>query len=106
MINAYLRDDITLKTVSTQDEWNTNGYTSATIKVRVEYKTHMIQNAKGEDVESNMQIFMKTMTLDKHRNRIVVEGIEYAILKIQRLKSFRSGNSGGHIQIWLALSTT
>ena len=86
MINAYMNDEITLKT-STLDQWNKATYAETTIKGRFEYKTKLIRNLQGEQVVSSARVFLADQTIG-HNDKIIYGGKEYSILSIEQMKDF------------------
>lgn len=86
MINAYMKDSITVKT-ATRDQWGTSSYESSTIKGRFEFKTKLVRNLEGEQVVSTATLYLPLMTL-LHDDKIVYESKEYSILNIEQVKDF------------------
>lgn len=86
MINAYLTDQITVKT-STLDKWGTATESSQVIKGRIDFRTKMVRNLQGEQVVSSAKVYLPTMTIG-HKDKIVYNLKEYSILNIEEVKDF------------------
>jgi len=86
MINAYLKDTITVSTV-TLDTWGTATKASATVKARFEFRTKMVRNLAGEQVISSAKVYLPIMTIT-HKDKIVYLTKEYSILNIEQVKDF------------------
>ena len=88
MINAYLRDDITIKTI-TYGEWGEGLETSTVIQGRIEFRTKMVRNLQGEVVVSNALVYLPLITIG-HKDKIIYNEQEYSILSIEEKKDFSS----------------
>lgn len=88
MISAYLTELVTVVVPGGRDAWGSRtGDTSESARARVEYKTKLVRNERGEEVASHHQVLMEERTLT-HEHRIVVDGVERAILSIGRAADF------------------
>lgn len=89
MIESYLdKDAVTHKKSNGFDQWNEpEATTDATIDARVIYETRLIRDRNGEQVVSSMQVIVEDQTIG-HDDKITVDGTDYDILRIQKLKDF------------------
>lgn len=109
MLNAYSVDEIVITQNVSKDDWREplSAY-SISIMGYVNYKTVLIRNIKGEQVTSQIQIYISKHRLDDlltqaltHEDRIYsINGIviDKAIMKIDTPKHF----SMPHYEIYLA----
>lgn len=97
MIGVYSGDSITLKSKTSDDQWNTTTYSSSTVSCRIEYKTQLVKNQAGEDVKSEIMIFLENDISVNHGDKVLVNSKEYAIIKIDQRKDF----SLSHTEIYL-----
>lgn len=97
-INCYMVDTVTFVRWDSSNIYQTETTTNITLSVKLYYQTKLLQNEKGEDVESMMKVIMKDRVINKHKDRIIVDGTTYAILKVEKPKSWVST---GHIEVWL-----
>lgn len=86
MINAYMTDNLTLRTV-TLDKWNAPTNSDVLIKGRFEFKTKLIRNLQGEQVVSTAVVWLPLTTIT-HKDKIIYEGVVYSILNITEAKDF------------------
>jgi hypothetical protein len=86
LINAYLTDDIIIKTV-TYGTWGGVTTVSTTLKGRFEYKTRLIRDLQGEQVVSSARVYLPIRSIS-HKDKIVYESKEYSILNIEVFKDF------------------
>ena len=91
-------DSVTFVRWDSSNIYQTETTTNITLKVKLYKQTKLLQDDRGEDVESQMKIIMKDRTINKHKDRFIVDGTTYAILKIDKPKSWIST---GHIEVWL-----
>ncbi len=99
MINAYSRDTMILKRLDSTDSFNTPTFKpDITLKCRIERKTTFLKTDESQNVESKMMIYFHNRELTKLEDRVIIDGVEYSILKLDKLRSFYSG---GHYQIWV-----
>lgn len=97
MINAYLVDDIVLHRASAYDKYN-EPLPDAEIKLKgkVEIKTTIVKDIKGENVISSMSVMLKTTTIT-HEDFIEFDGKEYAIITFSKPRDF----SWGYMEVFL-----
>jgi len=88
MIKAYLTDTIIIKTI-TYDKWGEGSEETETIKGRIEYKTKMVRNEKGEQVVSSARVMLESRTLG-HKDKINFDSTDHAILNIAKIKDFNN----------------
>jgi hypothetical protein len=98
MIGAYLTESITIRYLTALDEWNTATYTDVAAKARVEWRDKLIRNAKGEQIISAALVYLAgEITPITNADRIVIAGIEHAILRVDKIADF----SVSHFEIWI-----
>lgn len=103
MISAYCIDDITIIRHGGYDSWNEPlAPTDIDVKGKIEYKTRLVRDLKGEGVvagtagaitASVMVRFPGSIDTELgrsliHEDRLKFDGIEHAILKIEKPKAF------------------
>jgi hypothetical protein len=99
MISAYLIDPITVRYLSTLDQWNTATYSDVATMARIEWSDKLIRNAKGEQVVSAALVYLGgDIVAPTNADRIVIEGIEHAIMRVDKKTDF----SISHYEIWIA----
>jgi hypothetical protein len=98
MISAYLIDSIQIKYLSALDQWQEPTWTTVAVKARVEYQNKLIRNAQGEQVVSAALVYLAgDVTAPTNADRIVIEGIEHAIMRVDKKTHF----SRSHYEIWI-----
>lgn len=99
MITAYFIDDLTAIFYEGEDDW---GEPAASLDVEMtgyaDWKTHWIRNIAGEQVVSSGIIYVKYSRTFNHKDRVKIDGIEYAILDIQRGTDFSDNHQELHLQ--------
>lgn len=105
MISAYCTDDVTIIRSGGHDSWNEPlAPTEIPVKGKIEYKTRLVSDLKGEGVvagtagaamASAMVRFPESIDADlgrglSHEDRLKFDGVEHAILKIDKPKAFSS----------------
>lgn len=105
MISAYCVDDITIIRYGGYDSWNEPlATTDIDVKGKIEYKTRLVRDITGEGVvagtagaamSSAMVRFPESIDSDlgrglSHEDRLKFDGVEHAILKIDKPKAFSS----------------
>jgi len=90
MIRAYLVDSITIlrwqgddmhnEPVAAAVEVNINGY--------VNWKTRLIRDINGEEVVSSGSAYILYNENLTHKDRLKIDGVEYAIITVKQLKDF------------------
>lgn len=96
-LNAYSINSVTLRTKASTDALNNITYTNSTIVCRVEFKTQLVKNQQGEDVKSEIMIYFENDVSVTHGDKVIVNGNEYAIIKISDMNDF----SLNHIEVFL-----
>ena len=86
MINAYLKDSITVKRVI-YGTWGGVNETPTTYNGRFVYETKMVRNLQGEQVVSTANVILPLMLL-AHKDKISYDGKDYSILGIEEKKDF------------------
>ena len=100
MLNVYLVNTATLHPYSSMDEWNKATYgADVTLPAYIEYKTEFVTNQAGEDVESNVHMWINNRTLTNHQDLITIDGDKFAIVKIHKPHDWTLNE---HIQLWLS----
>ena len=105
MINAYLIDDVTIKYLTTIDQWQTPTWTTIAVKGRVEWNDKLIRNAQGEQVVSAALVYLAgDITPPTNADRIIlgliisgIESIEHAIMRVDKKTDF----STSHFEIFI-----
>lgn len=87
MINAYLTDNITIKT-ATVDKWGTKTFSSATTRGRIEFRTKLVRNLQGEQVVSTAKVYLPPTSTVSYKDVIRYNSVDYTILGIQHAKDF------------------
>jgi len=100
MIRAYSIDDITaLFYEGEADDW---GEPAATLDIEmtgyVEWKTHWIRDIAGEKVVSRGMVYVIYSRTFNHKDRVKIDGVEYAILDIHPGKDFSDNHQELHLQ--------
>lgn len=105
MISAYCIDDVTIIQSGGHDSWNEPlAPTEISVKGKIEYKTKLIRDLKGEGVvagtagaamASAMVRFPGSIDVDlgrdlSHEDKLKFDGVEHVILKIDKPKAFSS----------------
>ena len=99
MLSAYLIDPVTLRHMAGRDEWQTPTWTDLALMGRVEWSNKLIRNAKGEQVVAAARVYLPaTVAAITNDDRIIIEGVEHAIIEVQKQTDF----SMSHWEIWIA----
>lgn len=100
MINAYSVDDITILCWPGATDWGEpdGAYTELPVKGYIEWKLHLVRNIGGEQVVSRGMVYIPYSADRTHKDRIKIDGIEYAILDIKPGKDFSKNHLEVHIQ--------
>jgi len=89
LINCYLIDDITIKYLSALDQWQEPTWSSVAVKARIEWQDKLIRNAQGEQVISAALVYLAGDILaPTNADRIIIEGIEHVIMRVDRKTDF------------------
>jgi uncharacterized protein with ACT and thioredoxin-like domain len=98
MISAYLIDEIVIKNLVSLDQWNEPTWATVTVKGRIEWASKLIRNAQGEQVVSAALVYFGSdvagLTID---DRIVIDGVEHAIMRVDKKTDF----SLSHWEVWI-----
>ena len=87
MINAYLTDTVIRHIAGTLDEWNErSGGSTEEIKAHVVWKTKLIYNTSGEEIQSPIQVLIKREQAMDHIDRIQLDGESFTHPIINILK--------------------
>ena len=98
MLNAYLVDSIFIKYLTVLDQWQEPTWSLVAAKARVEWQDKLIRNAQGEQVISAALVYLAGDILaPTNADRIVIEGIEHAIMRVDKKTDF----SMSHFEIWI-----
>ncbi len=99
MIGAYLKDTVTIVRHGTRDQYGTEGpTTSALVKCFIEWKTRLLRNIKGEEVQSSAAILMRYDPTLTHEDRVMVSGVEHPIVSIELQRDFAIRSMKVYIQ--------
>jgi hypothetical protein len=89
MIDIYMTDPLTLKHLVSRDEWGEPTYELVALMGRVDWKTRLVRDLKGEQVVSmGLVTLPRSVAEVTHEDRIIVDGIEHAIIVIQKMADF------------------
>ncbi|MEN6311204.1 MAG: hypothetical protein ABFD80_06655 [Acidobacteriota bacterium] len=89
MINAYLRDALTIVRHGTRDQWGSEGATTEEAALGyIEWTTRLVRNIKGEEVASSANILLPYDATLTHEDRIKIDGVEHSIITVQLVKDF------------------
>ena len=98
MLRAYMQDPITLK-FNIGHVWGEPTWLIPDpILAYVEWKSHLVRNVAGEQVVSRAIVYIiydRTLT---HKDRIIINTIEYTILDLTPGKDFSPNHQEAHIQ--------
>lgn len=87
MFNAYMTDTVTLVKRDGTVSWGEKSEIETEVKARVDWKFRMVRDFKGEQVVSSAIVYLKSTFL-KVQDRIKIDGTEYPILSVKKVKSF------------------
>lgn len=89
VINAYLKDSLTVVRHGAVDQYGTEGATTAEAAAGfVEWKTRLVRNIKGEEVRAAASILMWYDSTLTHEDRIRIGAVEYPIIAIEIVRDF------------------
>ena len=107
MINAYLTDSITIVRNNGYDSWNKSlGTTDIAVKGRIEYRTRLVKDVKGEEVVSMATVLLhesinisvgRSLT---HEDWLTFGSIRHAVINVGQPKSL--GFSGLFYEVYVA----
>ena len=90
MIGSYTNETVTISVPGAKDKWGEPGASATeTVKARVEEGNYIIRNTEGQDMISNIRVFLKARTLE-YDYKFTYSGQEYSIARIEHLKEFRT----------------
>ena len=88
-MKEYLVDNVLHIKNRTADKWGGLTSEEVLINCRVDYKTKLIKNIKGNEVISSSQVILPGDYDIIHSDIIVINDIKHAIIQILKPKSFR-----------------
>ena len=98
MIGAYLIDDVIIKNLVSLDQWQEPTWSTVAVKCRIEWASKLIRNAQGEQVVSAALVYFDSdvvgLTID---DRIIIDGVEHAIMRVDKRTDF----SISHYEVWI-----
>ncbi len=98
MIGAYLVDAVTLKHLTGRDQWQEPTWTTLALMGRVDWSNNLVRNAQGEQVVSAALVYLPgTVAAVTNDDRIIIDGVEHAIIKIEKKVDF----SKSHWEIYI-----
>ncbi len=98
MIRAYLIDSISIKYLSALDQWQEPTWNTVAVKARVEWQDKLIRNTQGEQVISAALVYLAgDVTAPTNADRIIIEGIEHAIMRVDKKTDF----STSHFEVFI-----
>ena len=98
MLRAYMQDPITLK-FDTGHVWGEPTWLIPDpILAYVKWKSHMVRNLAGEQVISRAIVYIIYDRILTHKDRIIINAIEYTILDLTPGKDFSPNHQEAHIQ--------
>ena len=99
MITVYSIKDITAIFYEGEDDW---GEPVATVDVEmkgyVDWKTHWVRDIAGEKVISRGIAYVKYSRAFNHKDRVKIDGVEYAILDVHEGTDFSDNHQELHLQ--------
>lgn len=98
MINTYFQESC-IHVQVTYDQWGNPIENPVGENCKIEYKTKYIKNEKGEDVVSNMQVYLRKNIDIQHEDKIQVDSAEYPIIQIYKPRAFIFAY--GHTEVFL-----
>jgi len=100
MLNAYLINGISIKYLASLDQWQTPTWTTVAVKARVEWNDKLIRNAQGEQVVSAALVYLGAdlTTVPTTADRIVILGVEHAIMRVDKKEDFSACHYECYIQ--------
>lgn len=97
MITSYLNQTITLKSVSSLDEYGSPTYSSSSIKARFEYERKIVRNRDGVEVISEAACY--TTTVVKPDDVITYDSKDWTVIAVAVLPDL--GGSISHYEVRL-----
>lgn len=98
MISAYLVDDVVIRYLTALDQWNTATYTDVSVKARVAWSNKLIRNSQGEQVVAAALVYLAgDITAPTNADRITIDGVEHAIMRVDKKAAF----STSHYECWI-----
>ena len=92
MLNVYLIDTITLKTLASRDAYNEPTFTTSSILGKIDRKTRLVRSPTGEEVVAAALVYLpKTLTID-HGDTLTFDGREHSIIDIVPVYDFSSSH--------------
>lgn len=73
MIDDYLNDRITLGRRGDPDAYGQHPYTNTTLRARVEQKLRLVRTPDGEQVRSELQVFVAAGTVAAQGDRVTYD---------------------------------
>ncbi|MCK9598413.1 MAG: hypothetical protein WC583_02755 [Candidatus Omnitrophota bacterium] len=106
MISSYTVDRVTIVRWNGNDQWGEpNAKTNVSVRGYVDWRTRLVKDISGEDVASSVTVYLQMRRTDaalgralRHEDRLIVDGMERAIINIREPKSF----SCPHYEVFLA----
>ncbi len=99
MIQAYLVDSVSIKYLISLDQWQEPIWSTVAVNARVEYQNKLIRNTQGEQVVSAALVYLPgdIATAPTNADRIVIGGVEHAIMRVDKKTDF----STSHYECWI-----
>jgi hypothetical protein len=98
MIRAYMTDPVTLRILSGRDAWQEPAWNSLPVMAKVEWGSRLVRNAKGEQVTAAAVVYLPpSVSQITHEDRVMIDGIEHAIIRIERKEDF----SFSHVEVFI-----
>jgi hypothetical protein len=86
MLNAYMKDDITVQKIA-YGTWGQSTPTDVAVKGRFEYKIKLVRNQAGDETVSSANVMMPVMVLGL-QDKLVYDGITYSIISMELKRDF------------------
>jgi hypothetical protein len=89
MIDIYMTNPVTLKRLASRDQWNEPTYTTTALMAKVDSKTRLVRDLKGEQVVSSALVYLPgSVAAVSHEDRVIIDGVEHVIIAIQKMADF------------------
>ena len=89
MINAYLRDPVTIVRHAALDSYNERAASTLDpIMGYVEWGTRLVRNLQGEEVAAAARVMIRYDATITHDDKVQIGTLDYTILRIEEIKDF------------------
>jgi hypothetical protein len=98
MLQAYKQETVIIHT-NTYDQWNERSEVNTTVPAKINWERKRIKNAKGEDVVSEVQLYLRKDVVIAFDDMITVDSVRRPIITIKHPRAFI--NAYGHTEVFL-----